>query len=82
MPHPNLNDDDFAAFWRDGYVLTPDYFDAEEMTLLQRAIALDDSIRAHAVRIDDSAGGAGTVEPPGRRSLRRLRALRAHRRRC
>jgi ectoine hydroxylase-related dioxygenase (phytanoyl-CoA dioxygenase family) len=58
MSHPTLNDDDFAAFWRDGYVLKPGTFDGEEMTLLQRAIALDDSIRAHAVQISDSAGGA------------------------
>ena len=55
---PTLNDEDFAAFWRDGYVLKPGWFEAEEMALLQRAIEVDASIRAHAVRIDDSAGGA------------------------
>jgi ectoine hydroxylase len=58
MTHPALNDEDFAAFWRDGYVLKPGWFDGEEMALLQRAIELDDSIRAHAVQIGDSAGGA------------------------
>jgi ectoine hydroxylase-related dioxygenase (phytanoyl-CoA dioxygenase family) len=39
-------------------MLKPGAFDGEEMALLQRAIALDDSIRAHAVQIGDSAGGA------------------------
>jgi len=58
ITHPTLNDEDFAAFWRDGYVLKPGTFDAEEMALLQRAIALDEGIRSHTVRIDDSAGGA------------------------
>ena len=58
MAHPTLNDEDFAAFWRDGYVLKRGCFDAEEMALLQRAIALDAGIRSHTVRIDDSAGGA------------------------
>src|SRR4030095_14620537 len=58
MTHPALNDEDFAAFWRDGYGRKPGWFDGEEMALLQRAIELDDSIRAHAVQIGDSAGGA------------------------
>jgi ectoine hydroxylase-related dioxygenase (phytanoyl-CoA dioxygenase family) len=56
MPH--LTAQDFDAFWRDGYVLKSGYFDADEIALLQRAIEIDEGIRAHIVQIDDSAGGS------------------------
>ena len=80
MAHPTLNDDDFAAFWRDGY--------RAEARLLRRrgdgaAAARDRAGRQHprARRADRRQRRrrhrAGAVEPPGRRSLRRLRALRA-----
>src|SRR5262245_28596671 len=52
-----LSEEDYVAFWRDGFAAKRGYFDAEEMALLQRAIALDESIHAHVVQIDDSGGG-------------------------
>lgn len=52
-----LSEEDYGAFWRDGFVVKRGYFDDAEMALLQRAIALDESIGAHVVQIDDSGGG-------------------------
>jgi ectoine hydroxylase len=53
-----LDQADYDAFWRDGYVLKRGYFDAEEVALLQQAIALDEGINANMVRLADSQGGS------------------------
>lgn len=53
-----LSEADFEAFWRDGYVLKRNYFDAEEVALLHDAIATDAGIAANKIQLDDSQGGA------------------------
>jgi len=58
MPFPHLTEADHAAFWRDGYVVKRSFFDAEEIGLLQQAIAQDEGIRSHVVALKDSLGGS------------------------
>jgi ectoine hydroxylase len=56
MPYPRIDEQDAADFWRDGYVLKRGFFDAEEVSLLQRAIAADEAIHRNITRINDSSG--------------------------
>jgi len=58
MAEPGLSDQDYADFWRDGYVFKRGYYDAEEVGLLSRAIEADPAIRSHVVAINDSQGGS------------------------
>ncbi len=59
MTTPRIDRDDRAAFDRDGYVLKPAFFDAEEVALLRQAIAADPAIARNVTRLHDS-GGAST----------------------
>ncbi len=58
MSYPSLSDADYGDFWRDGYVLKASYFDAEEIALLDRAIALDEGIRRNIIQLDDGDGAS------------------------
>jgi ectoine hydroxylase-related dioxygenase (phytanoyl-CoA dioxygenase family) len=58
MSYPALTPEDERDFHRDGYVMKRAFYDAEEVALLQRAIAADEGIRANVLRIADSQGGA------------------------
>ena len=58
MAYPALSAADAADFWRDGYVIKPGFFDAEEVALLQRAIAQDPGIAKNIFQVADSQGGA------------------------
>ena len=54
--YPRVTDQDREAFLRDGYVLKRHFFDAEEVQLLQEAIAADPAIAQNVARISDSRG--------------------------
>jgi len=56
MSYPHLTRDDRAAFLRDGYVLKREFFDVEEVSLLQQAIATDPAIGQNIAQISDSRG--------------------------
>ncbi len=58
MSFPTITDADHAAFWRDGYVIKRGFFDAEEIGLLQAAIAADEAIHRHVVAVNDSKGAS------------------------
>ncbi len=58
MTTAGLDRADHEAFWRDGYVMKRGFFDAEEIGLLQQAIAQDEGIRSHVVALKDSLGGS------------------------
>ena len=53
-----LNEDQRAAFDRDGYILVRGFFDPEEATLLQTAMEQDPAIRGHFYDRNDAAGMA------------------------
>jgi ectoine hydroxylase len=52
----HLDEADRAAFLQDGYVLKRAFFDAEEVHLLQQAIATDPAIGKNIAQISDSKG--------------------------
>ncbi len=58
MSYPEVTTADRIAFERDGYVLKPAFFDAEEVALLGRAIALDPAIARNITRLADSHGAS------------------------
>ena len=53
-----LDQNDVAAFDRDGYLIKRHTFDAEEIDLLRQAIATDEGLRANVTRFADDAGRA------------------------
>jgi hypothetical protein len=61
MAGPALSEQDYRAFWADGYVVKPGWFDAEEVDLLRRAVELDESIQANLFAVRNSQGGAVTL---------------------
>ena len=58
MSDRRLADADVAAFERDGYVFKRGLFDAEEVGLMQRAIAEDPAILENVVALLDTEGGS------------------------
>lgn len=58
MTTPRIDEDDRAAFDRDGYVLKQGFFDAGEVSLLRRAIAVDPAIARNVTRLHDSRGAS------------------------
>jgi hypothetical protein len=52
-----LDNDQLAAFERDGYVLVRGFFDAEDAALLRTAMETDPAIRAHFFDRGDADGG-------------------------
>jgi hypothetical protein len=58
MTYPAITEADRAAFERDGYVLKQGFFDAEEVRLLQAAIAGDPAIARNVTKLNDSKGAS------------------------
>lgn len=58
MTYPRITEADRAAFARDGYVLRPGFFDAEEVDLLRRAIASDPAIAKNVTKLHDGQGAS------------------------
>jgi len=55
---PMLNDEQVAAYYRDGFVLVKDMFDAEETDLLARTAKEDRELDRHSCDRDDGEGGS------------------------
>ena len=75
-----LSPEQLSQYERDGYLLVPRMFDAEEIGLLLRSAKADRALDQHAFGRADGEGGAGppvALEPPGRRHLRHVRPLPA-----
>ena len=58
MDQMRMTDAEVAAFDRDGYVFKRGLFDADEIALMQRAIAEEPAIRANVVALLDAEGGS------------------------
>ena len=58
MTDQRIGEADRLAFDRDGYVMKQGFFDAEEVSLLQRAIAADPAIARNVTRLADSTGAS------------------------
>ena len=52
-----LSMQDVQRFQSDGYVLSQGMFDAEEIAILQEAVAIDSGLKGSAIGLDDGAGG-------------------------
>lgn len=61
MTHPTITEQDYQAFWRDGYLLLRHHLDAGETGLLQRALEVDESIQANLFAVPNSEGGSVTL---------------------
>lgn len=53
-----ISDDDYRSFWADGYLFKRGYLSPEEVALAHETIRTDPSIRAHALAVNDNAGGS------------------------
>ncbi len=58
MGHGIFNAEQLAAYHRDGYVLVPNLFNAEEIDLLHRTAKEDKALDDHAFGRDDGEGGS------------------------
>lgn len=61
MSHPSINDDDVAAFHRDGYVAKRAFFAADEIALIGDALRADPAIQARAYGLADGEGGTTLI---------------------
>ena len=52
-----LTEVDVQQFHADGYVLAQGMFDADEIAILQDAVAIDSGLKGNAIGLDDGAGG-------------------------
>lgn len=58
MTSHSITEADRASFERDGYVLKPGYYDADEVALLREALARDPAIAGNVAKIKDSQGAS------------------------